>query len=76
VICPALRDNYERTYELQICIFAKSRLQFVEGIRRAFEEFERNSNLKEGDIDTITKGLIQAEETVLKKKNKSRHHLN
>jgi len=59
---------YERTYALQICTFAKSRLQFVEGIRGAFEEFIRNSNLEEGDIDTITKYLIQAEKTVLKKK--------
>jgi len=67
---------YERTYELQICIFAKSRLQFVEGIRGAFEEFKRNSNLEEGDIDTITKGLIEAEETVLKKMKKLRHDIN
>ena len=46
------------------CLHFCARLQFVEGIQRAFEEFfKKNSNLKEGDIDTITKGLIQAEET-------------
>jgi len=59
---------YQRAFDLRLCLFAKTRLQFVEGIRLPFQEFKKNGNLEQADIDTLTKNLLQAEKRVLKKR--------
>ena len=59
---------YQKTFDLRLCLFAKSRLQFVEKIRGPLEDFKKNGNLKESDMDTLTKMLLQAERKILKKR--------
>jgi len=59
---------YQRAFDLKLCLFAKTRLQFVEGIRLPFQEFKKNGNLEQSDIDKLTKNLLQAEKRVLKKR--------
>jgi len=57
---------YRKAYDRKLGIFAKSRLQFFDGIRLPLQEFKKNGNLKEIDIDQLTKVLLQAEKKIMK----------
>ena len=63
---------YQNAYDLRICFFAKTRLEFNTKMREAFDEFIRNTSIKEDDFDMLATTLIQAEKTVVKSKLFSR----
>ncbi len=58
---------YENVYKTRFCLFAGTRLEFAFGIRGAFNEFRKQSQMTDEEFKTLSETLIKVEKRMLKK---------
>lgn len=61
---------YETVYDTGICLFAKKRLDFVQGMRKVFSELFSEAGMVEEDSKKLMTALLDAEKKILKQENR------